>query len=51
MDHCLLEQLEEKLSGLKLKPFDVSLSILALTEDTTVCASFKLGKMNVWLHS
>ena len=33
---CLLEQLGEQLSGLKLELFDVSRSILALTENTTV---------------
>ena len=36
MDNCLVEQLKEQLSGLKLELFDVSRSILALTEDTTV---------------
>ena len=36
MDRCLLEQLKEQLSGLKLELFDVSQSILALTENTTV---------------
>ena len=36
MDRCLLEQLEEQLGGLKLELSDVSRSILALTEDTTV---------------
>ena len=36
MDRCLAEQLGEQLNGLKLELFDVSRSILALTEDTTV---------------
>ena len=38
VDCYLLEQLEEKLSGLKLELFDVSRSILALSHDTTVQA-------------
>ena len=36
MDHCLLEQLKEKLSGSKLELSGVSRSILALTKDITV---------------
>ena len=36
MDCCFLEQFEEQLSGLNLELFDVSQSILALNEDTTV---------------
>ena len=36
MYHCLVEQLEEQLRGLKLKVSNVSQSILAPTEDTTV---------------
>ena len=38
VDRCLLEQVKEKLSGLKLELFDVSRSILALSDDTTVQA-------------
>ena len=36
MDHFLVEQLKEQLNGLRLELFDVSRSILAQTEDTTV---------------
>ena len=36
MDRCLLQQLKEQLSGLKLELFEVCRSILCLTEDTTV---------------
>ena len=36
MDRCLAEQLKEQLNGLKLELFDITRSILALTEDITV---------------
>ena len=49
MDCSLLEKLEEQLSGLKLELFDVSQSIIALTEDTTVQTDKEKGKPKAYL--